>query len=130
MSAETKNVNECAAQDTRKVRQVRPAVDIYETDDSFHIVADIPGVEQPGVSLKIEGDQLHLDAAAKPSKAPVRRGGGEIRYTRSFRLGRQTDRDSIDARLEQGVLRVKLAKAQEVQPRQIEVRVGNGQSNN
>jgi HSP20 family molecular chaperone IbpA len=47
-----------------------------------------------------------------------------VRYRRSFTLSRELARDRIDAALKDGVLTVRIPKAQHAQPRRIEVRVG------
>lgn len=104
-----------------------PAVDIYETDDAFEIVADMPGVDSAGVEVTVEGEVLTLEGRAAP-EAPVR---GRLVYgeaargdfRRRFNLGvTEVDRERIGARMKNGVLWVTLPKVPAARSRKIDVR--------
>src|ERR1043165_3700324 len=47
----------------REIRGWQPSLDLYETEDSFLLEADLPGVKQEDVTIKIENNQLVLRGA-------------------------------------------------------------------
>lgn len=107
---------------------VLPPVDIFEDDAGFTVMADLPDVSRERLNVRVDGDSLVIEGAAE---APV--GGdmamiyGEVLnplYRRSFTLSRELDPSRIDARLDSGVLRLRIPKAEEARPRRIEVTVG------
>jgi HSP20 family protein len=107
---------------------VLPPVDIFEDDAGFTVMADLPGVSKERLNVRVDGDSLVIEGAAD---APV--GGdmalvyGEVLnplYRRSFTLSRELDPSRIDAKLDKGVLRLSIPKAEAARPRRIEVAVG------
>ncbi|MES2384023.1 MAG: Hsp20/alpha crystallin family protein [Pseudomonadota bacterium] len=107
---------------------VLPPVDIFEDDAGFTVLADLPGVSRERLNVRVDGDSLVIEGAAE---APV---GGEMAmiygevlnplYRRSFTLSRELDPSRIDAKLDKGVLRLSIPKAEAARPRRIEVTVG------
>ncbi len=113
-----------APRQTRRVVHV-PRVDVRETADAFHVVADLPGVDPNGVSVTVEKDVLSIAAQAKRGAFEgYRRVYGQIPatdYRRVFTLGEKVDRDGIAASLKNGTLRVTVPKAREAVPRKIAI---------
>lgn len=104
-----------------------PRVDIYESETDVLVTADLPGVPEDGVKLQLDRDELLLEASTKlPEGAgeAVAREFADVDYRRVFLLPKGIDVDGISARLEHGVLRVRLPRKAEAQPRRIEVRGG------
>ena len=106
----------------------RPDVDIVEQKDAFVVTADLPGVDDRHVDVRLENGLLTIDAtlAAEPDSAwtPIYaeyRFGG---FHREFRLSDAIDADEIEARMVDGVLEVRLPKRSQLRPRQINVRAG------
>jgi len=100
-----------------------PAADIYETADALHVIADMPGVPQQNLDVRVE-DRL-LTISGKPAHVT-----GEdlllqeyelMPYFRQFRLGDDVDQDKIEAKLQHGVLTLRLPKAEQAKPRKIKV---------
>jgi len=108
------NGNGTATQDRPSYR---PQVDVYETEDRYFLVADVPGSGEGDIDLTIEKDVLTLSAkAAEPQFdgfEPRWRGYGVGDWRRSFRLSQAVERDGVDATVKDGVLRVSLPKAKE-----------------
>ncbi|MDX2176050.1 MAG: Hsp20/alpha crystallin family protein [Candidatus Sumerlaeia bacterium] len=102
-----------------------PPTDIYETKEALVVVADLPGVEQSGLSLHVEDGVLTIDATPSSTlaEAPAFREFRLARFHRQFRLTDEVDQDRIAADLKHGVLRITLPKAAKAQPRAIPVRV-------
>ena len=104
-----------------------PPVDVIEDGTGITLYADLPGVSKERLNLRVEGDQLTLEAEAtltvpqgmEPTHVEV----GLPRYRRSFTLSKELDAEKVSAELAQGVLRVRIPKAEHAQPRRIAVQV-------
>lgn len=109
-----------------KPRVVNPAVDIYESRDEFLLVADLPGVQQSDLTIKLNQGELDFEGVRRASETGALMAGvnGEVRYRRSFTLPGGIDADKIEAKLAAGVLQVHVPKAASMKPRQIAVTVG------
>lgn len=117
-----------AAQTTsRDEPALLPAVDVFEDANGITLYADLPGVPKDKLQLRVEGDQLSLDgeiALALPQG--VQRQHAEVRlarYRRAFTLSKELDADKVSAEFAQGLLRVRIPKAEHAQPRKIAVNV-------
>ncbi|MDQ3058304.1 MAG: Hsp20/alpha crystallin family protein [Pseudomonadota bacterium] len=105
-----------------------PPVDIYEDDSGFTVVADLPGVSKEQLVVRVNGDNLLIEGSASvPTAGNMELVYGEIQspqYRRSFTLSRELDPGKIEAKLNNGVLRLRIPKAEEAKPRRIEVSIG------
>lgn len=111
-------------QETREpARYLLPAVDIYETADGLTVVADVPGVGKDDLDIRVEDNVLTILGRVdrREPENVVRREFGLASYWRQFTLGDAVDRDRIEANLEQGVLSLRLPKAERARPRQIKI---------
>lgn len=106
----------------------RPDVDIVERQDEYVVTADVPGVDESGVSIEFKEGVLSIDGTLGVHPDPSwRLVHGEYRmgsYHRSFALSEDIDVDRIAARISDGVLELRLPKAERHQPRRIEVARG------
>jgi HSP20 family molecular chaperone IbpA len=93
-----------------------PAVDIYENDDGFLVVADMPGVKAGDLSI-------HLD---HPTLTVEGRQDGEtpLLFERSFTVPDTVEASGIDAKISDGVLHIVLKKSEASKPRKIAVTAG------
>jgi HSP20 family molecular chaperone IbpA len=113
---------------TRDCRSFIPRSDIYELDDQIVIVADVPGVDENSIDVRIEKNILTINALVDPalpqgyslSFAEYEVGD----FQRSFRLSDEIDRKKIQASVKDGVLRLYLPKAKEALMRKISVKAG------
>lgn len=104
---------------------VTPACDVEETPSHFLISIDMPGVAKDQIRIETKEDQLIVSAERSREKSESRGHWTERsygKYQRSFTLGKSVRKDEIEAVYQDGVLRIALAKAEEVKPRQIEVK--------
>lgn len=110
---------------TRPGAYFQPPVDIFETPDELVLAADMPGVPPDGVSVNLEGDQLTLEGRVRPEEyeglKPLHVEYGVGGYFRRFTLGEHIDRDNIKAELRNGVLQLRLPKAERAKTRKISV---------
>ena len=112
----------------RREPALLPPVDVVEDATGITLIADLPGVPKENLHLRVEGDQLSLEAemalavpaGMQPQHAEVQLS----RYRRQFTLSKELDADKVAAELANGVLRVRIPKADHAQPRKIAVRVG------
>lgn len=105
-----------------------PPVDVIEDETGITLYADMPGVSREALQVRVEADQLTLEAdLALPAPAGMQATHAEVRrsrYRRAFTLSKELDADKVSAELAQGVLRLRIPKASHAQPRRVEVRVG------
>ena len=128
MAANTMN----RTHDVRRVEQSRqaetyvPAVDILEREDGLVLMADMPGVASDDVEIQYEQGVLTIHGRVRPPReTPGRylvREYGTGDYLRSFTLGEGIDIDKIEAVCRNGVLELRLPKAEALKPRRIEVK--------
>ena len=105
-----------------------PRTDIRESEDHFSIEVDLPGVAPKDVDLQVEGDDLRVtatrgDAGGTEGQDRMylvreRRNGT---YARVFHLGALVDRESIEGKLSDGVLRIRVSKHKNAMPRRIAI---------
>ena len=102
----------------------QPDVDIYETEDSIVIKADVPDVERKDIEVRIEDNTLILkgerrqeDDVRKESYHRIERYFGS--FQRSFNLPTTVKQDNVSAVCERGVLTITLHKKEETMPKQI-----------
>ena len=110
-------------------RAAAPAVDVFENADELLIVADVPGVANDGIDLKVENDTLTL-VARRPDPegaAPALvREFEEVDYEATYRIPAGIDAAAITAETKNGTLVVRLPKAAAAKTRKIVVRSGSG----
>ena len=109
-----------------------PPVDVYETNESIVLKADLPEVNKEEVDISVEGNVLTIRGERKreeevKEKDFYRMERSHGRFTRSFTLPGTVDPEKIEAGFSGGVLTVTLPKREESKPKQIRVKVtGNG----
>lgn len=110
---------------TRDRRCYVPRSDIYETEDAIHVVTDVPGADETSIDITVEKNILTINGYIEPeehegySPAFFEYGIGD--YERSFRLSDEIDREGIEATVKNGVLRLRLPKADTARTRKISV---------
>ncbi|MFQ5655280.1 MAG: Hsp20/alpha crystallin family protein [Planctomycetota bacterium] len=102
-----------------------PVLDLSENGEGFLLEVELPGLALEDLEISVLGDQLTLKGEIKretPEGATFlhreRRGGS---FTRILRLPTAIDSGRVEAALKDGILTVRLPKAQEALPRRIEV---------
>lgn len=105
-----------------------PAIDITEDSDSFVVVADLPGLTKKDISINIKENMLTVSGERKSeikddSKNYCRTERRYGAFKRSFQLTDQVIAEKISANFKNGVLTVSVPKAEEVKPKEIEIKV-------
>jgi len=108
--------------------QWMPAVDILEKDGNLVLRAELPGIDEKEIDLKLEGNVLTLKGERKVEKDEKKANYHRVEsyhgaFSRSFKLPDTVDRDKIRAEYKNGILTVTIPQKPEVQPREIPVSV-------
>ncbi len=112
---------------------VAPAIDVHETADDIVVTAVLPGMKADDVEITMTGQTLTLRGEFKADESVdrdqylyrERRYGS---FSRSLQLPLRVEGDRAEATFENGVLTLRIPKAEEVKPRQIRINAGSNGS--
>lgn len=125
LQVQEKKELETKAESTRNVPIFVPPVDIFETESELTLRADMPGVPIENVDIDLHEDLLTIRGTVKGEKqegSPLLQEYTVGDYYRQFTLSNMIDREKIEASMKDGVLEVKLPKAEAARPRKITVK--------
>ncbi|HEY5951050.1 MAG TPA: Hsp20/alpha crystallin family protein [Kofleriaceae bacterium] len=112
---------------SRPASAFSPAFEVKETNDSFVLRADVPGVEEKDLDIAVHNGVLTVSGSRQSEErkegesfALYERQYGS--FSRSFALPDMADGERIDANLKNGVLELSIAKKAEAKPRKIEIK--------
>lgn len=114
-----------SSESTRKGDQyINPPVDIFENDEGLTLVADMPGLDEKSLDISIDQGVLTI-------KGDAPTGSGEFQcqefamagYWRQFQLSESFDAEKAEASIKNGVMTLKIPKAEAAKPKRIEVTV-------
>jgi HSP20 family protein len=105
-----------------------PAVDVLESKDAYLVRAELPGMKKEDIKVEVQDGTLTISGESK-SETPAE--GVEYRHVervatkfwRSFSLPEIAKQDGIEAAYKDGILEIRVPKAEEAKPRQIEISV-------
>ena len=105
-----------------------PTVDVLEKDGNLMLRAEIPGMEEKDIELKLEGKTLTLKGERKMESEDNAGTYHRVEsfygsFSRSFRLPDTADLEKVHAGYKNGVLTVTIPQKPEAQPREIPVSV-------
>jgi HSP20 family protein len=104
-----------------------PPVDVSEDSTGITLRADLPGVPKDKLNLQIEADTLTIEgeiSIATPDGMEASYAEVHVpRYRRVFTLSKELDPSKVAAELRNGVLTLRIPKAEHAQPRRIDVKV-------
>ena len=103
-----------------------PSVDIYESENELTLTAEVPGIEDKDIEIKIENSTLAIQGERKFEKETKEENYHRIErsygsFFRSFTLPRNVDQDKIKAEYDTGVLRISMPKKPELKPKKVKV---------
>ena len=110
---------------TRSGRTYQPDVDIFENSEGLWLWADVPGVDEKDVTVHLADGVLTIEGGVaiddyedlQPHYTEYNVGN----YQRRFSISNDVDTDRIEARITNGVLELRLPKAERAKPRKISV---------
>lgn len=105
-----------------------PAVDVQETDKEYIVKADLPDVRKEDVKVGIEDGVLTLEGERKQEKEEKNKKFHRVervygKFVRRLALPMEVDAQKVAAEFKDGVLNVRLPKAESAKPRAIDVKV-------
>jgi len=109
-----------------------PAMDLIETADHYVLLADLPGLSDADVNVQLEDNVLTISGERKVQ--PGIQEGGYFRlerpfgqFSRSLTLPDGVEPDNVQARFDGGVLEVMIPKPEQRKPRQVQIKLGDGE---
>jgi HSP20 family protein len=115
------------AEAARETATLMPPVDVIEDAGGITLYADMPGVPKDKLHLQVEADTLTIEgelALSIPEGMEASHAEVSLpRYRRVFTLSKELDSGKVAAEFNQGVLKLRIPKAEHAQPRRIEVKV-------
>jgi HSP20 family protein len=104
-----------------------PALNVWEEGDNLFVEAELPGMQPADIEILVTGgDQLSLKGERKApevEKAVLhRQERGFGKFVRTMQLPYQVDPEKVEARFENGVLRIQLTKSETARARKITVK--------
>ncbi|MCK8600466.1 Hsp20/alpha crystallin family protein [Desulfoferrobacter suflitae] len=104
-----------------------PAFDISETDDHIVVRADLPGIDAKDLDINLSGNVLSISGEKKKEQEQKDENHYSIErqfgsFCRTFTVPAEVKEEGIEATYKDGVLRLKIPKAESAKRRKIEVK--------
>jgi HSP20 family molecular chaperone IbpA len=125
-----KQASEDPAENTRPGVTYLPNVDIVEKADELYVLVDMPGAKADQIDVDFENGTLAICGRAEPRQSDdtdyllEEYGVGD--FQRTFKVSEDVDAARISAEYRDGVLQLRLPKAESVKPRKISITAKNG----
>lgn len=120
-------VNKPAASQHEETALLLPRVNVVEDAGGITLLADMPGVPKDALDIQVDDDTLVIEGQVNleiPEGMTVHHVEVDLpRYRRVFTLSKELDPEKVTAELANGVLKLRIPKAEHAQPRKIAVQV-------
>ena len=109
-----------------------PSVDVFDGKEEVVLKADLPGVKPDAVAVEIDENVLSIRGERKPDFQPTQERFFRIErptgsFERNIALPQGVLADKVEASFADGILTIRMPKAEEVKPRRIQIQLA-GQS--
>lgn len=125
MNQDVVNKTEAAQRDENAL--LLPRVNVVEDAGGITLLADMPGVPKDALDIRVDDDTLVIEGQVNleiPEGMTVHHVEVDLpRYRRVFTLSKELDPEKVTAELANGVLKLRIPKAEHAQPRKIAVQV-------
>jgi HSP20 family protein len=115
------------SQPKKDERIMLPPVDVIEDSTGITLYADLPGLSKDDLIMQVDANSLTIEGEMKlqvPENIEVSHAEVSVpRYRRVFTLSKELDTEKIAAEFKQGVLKLRIPKAEHAQPRKIQINV-------
>ncbi|MCL3781517.1 Hsp20/alpha crystallin family protein [Prolixibacteraceae bacterium JC049] len=108
------------AWDDKCVAQTAPAAKVVENEEGFEILMAVPGLTKSDISIQVEKNILNISGKDEEG---VNADFVSKAFKRSYRLGENIDLKKVDAKLENGILKITLVKKEKEAPVSVEIDV-------
>ncbi len=123
----TENKEVATQENKAEVIALTPKTDIYESKEGVNLYMDLPGVSKKTLDIDVDQDILTIKGKIdlttaenmKPTYMDVRANSFERRFT----LGDELDSSQIEAKLDQGALKLSIPRLEKHQPKKITIKV-------
>ena len=107
--------------------QWKPSVDVFEDEAGVHVNVDVPGVKADDIKIEVEKNVLTVRGERKLEHEDKKEGYHRVEryfgtFSRSFALGDEVSTEDVNAKYENGVLRISLQKRAAAKRREIAVK--------
>lgn len=124
-ATQRRNQTETTAGDEFERADWTPAADIYETETSYLIAMDLPGIDRDALEIDVDENRLMVRgmrpiSESKQHRAERPRG----KFLRTFSVPGSVDQSKIGADYKDGVLQIRLPKRSEQKPKKIDIKIG------
>jgi len=102
-----------------------PVADVEETDDAYLVELEVPGIKRDDLDIEVSGRRLSVRGERKEKErvGVLRRRERAVgRFSYELTLPSGIEEDEVEARLDDGVLSIRLPKPERERPRRIEIR--------
>jgi HSP20 family protein len=106
-----------------------PAVDVRENADGYLVEAELPGMTEKNIDVRVENRTLVIESRKEENAEKEEKGRYVIRernvasFSRAFTLPEDADAENVQASFKNGILEVEIKKRPEAKPRNIEVKI-------
>jgi len=112
--------------ETDTLAQWYPSTDIYETKDDYVFKLEVPGLKKEDINIEFNENTLSIKGERKGEREVKKEDYHRIEscsgtFSRSFSLPNNIDPKKISANMENGVLELRVAKAEEKKPKAITI---------
>ena len=125
LAVQEKREVESKKESTTPLKRYSPATDIIETENELIVYMDMPGVDKENVRVKLEKNVLEVEGKIHSEPyddlKPIYTEYNMGHFQRQFELSNVIDQEKIEAKIDNGVLTLILAKVPEQKPKLIEV---------
>lgn len=106
-----------------------PAINIWTNEDGQLISAEMPGVKLDDINIDVTGDALSISGERRPEDVAKeasyhRRERNYGSFSRTVQLPFMVDTNKVEAIFTNGVLLIKLPRAEADRPKKIEIKIG------
>jgi HSP20 family protein len=105
-----------------------PAVDVRETEKAFILDMELPGYEENGIEIHVDGGSLSIESKQEENREEKKDNGTYIlrerrlnSFSRSFKLPENANPETISAVFKNGILTLEIQKKPEAQKRMIKI---------
>ena len=105
-----------------------PAADIFETKDDYVFKLEVPGLSKDDVNIELNDNTLTIKGEKKEEKEIKKENYHRIesssgKFSRSFTLPRNIDTKKVNAKMEEGILELRVAKAEDKKAKAIPISI-------
>jgi len=110
-----------------RTKMVYPPVNLYDDDENFYLTAELPGMNSDNLDINVEAENIQIKGEQKVEPEEKnghyhrreRKGGG---FAKKIFLPARISTDKVKADMKNGILKVTMAKAQEIKSKKIQVK--------